>query len=34
LSAITTSGISGTVKFNVGGDTSIGVNLIIVGIPN
>ena len=34
LSAITTSGVAGTVKFNVGGDTSIGVNLIIVGIPN
>lgn len=34
LTSITTSGIAGTVKFNIGGDTSVGVNLIIVGIPN
>lgn len=34
LTSITTSGITGAVKFNIGGDTSIGVNLIIIGIPN
>ena len=28
------SKIEGTVKFNVGGDTSVGINLIVVGIPN
>lgn len=34
LLSISTSKIEGTVKFNVGGDTTVGVNLIIVGIPN
>jgi len=34
INSISTSRIEGTVKFNVGGDTSIGLNLIIVGIPN
>jgi hypothetical protein len=34
LLSISTSKIEGTVKFNIGGDTSIGVNLIIIGIPN
>lgn len=34
LLSISTSKIEGTVKFNVGGDTTVGVNLLIVGIPN
>jgi len=34
INSISTSRIEGTVKFNTGGDTSIGINLIIVGIPN
>ena len=34
LSSITTSGIEGSVKFNVGGITNIGINLIAIGIPN
>ena len=34
LSSITTSSIEGSVKFNLGGVTSIGVNLIAIGIPN
>lgn len=34
LKSISTSRVEGTVKFNTGGDTSVGVNLIIVGIPN
>lgn len=32
--SISTSKIEGTVKFNVGGDTTVGINLIVVGIPN
>jgi hypothetical protein len=34
ITSISTSRLDGTVKFNVGGDTTIGINLIIVGIPN
>jgi hypothetical protein len=34
LSSITTSSIEGLVKFNISGVTSIGVNLIAIGIPN
>lgn len=34
LSSITTSSIEGSVKFNISGVTSIGVNLIAIGIPN
>lgn len=34
IKSITTSKIDGTVNFNSTGDVSIGVNLIIVGIPN
>jgi len=32
--SISPSKVEGTVKFNVGGDVAIGLNLIIVGIPN
>lgn len=34
LKTVTTSRIEGVVKFGVGGNVSIGVNLIIIGIPN
>ena len=34
LKSISTSKVEGTVKFNSGGDTSIGINLVIIGIPN
>jgi hypothetical protein len=34
LKSVSTSKVEGTVKFNVGGDTSIGINLVIIGIPN
>lgn len=34
INSISTSRVEGIVKFNTGGDTSIGINLIIVGIPN
>lgn len=34
INSISTSQVEGTVKFNTGGDTSIGINIIIVGIPN
>lgn len=34
IKSISTSSVEGSVKFNIGGDTSIGINLIIVGIPN
>lgn len=34
LKTITTSQIQGVVKFGVGGNASVAVNLIIVGIPN
>jgi len=30
----TTSRVDGVVNFNVAGEVSVGVNLIIVGIPN
>jgi hypothetical protein len=34
LKSVSTSRVEGTVKFNTGGDTSIGINLVIIGIPN
>jgi len=34
IKSITTSRVDGVVNFNVNGDVSVGVNLIIVGIPN
>ena len=34
LKSVSTSKVEGTIKFNSGGDTSIGINLIIIGIPN
>jgi hypothetical protein len=34
LTSITTSRVDGVLKFRSGGDLSVGVNLIIVGIPN
>jgi len=34
IKSISTSRVDGTVKFNTGGDTSIGINLIVIGIPN
>jgi len=34
LKSVSTSKVEGTVKFNAGGDTSIGINLVIIGIPN
>lgn len=34
LKNITTSKVEGIVKFNTSGDASVGVNLIIIGIPN
>jgi hypothetical protein len=34
LKSVSTSKVEGTVKFNSGGDTSIGINLVIIGIPN
>lgn len=34
INSISTSRVEGVVKFNTGGDTSIGINLIIIGIPN
>lgn len=34
IKSITTSRIDGVVNFNVNGDVTVGVNLIIVGIPN
>ena len=34
ISSITTSSIEGSVKFNVGGVTSVGINIIAIGIPN
>jgi hypothetical protein len=34
LVSVSTSKVEGTVKFNIGGDTTIGINLIVVGIPN
>jgi hypothetical protein len=34
LKTVSTTKIEGTVKFNSGGDVSVGVNLIVIGIPN
>lgn len=34
INSISTSRVEGTVKFNIGGDTTVGINLIIIGIPN
>ena len=34
IKTVTTSRIDGVVKFNVGGTASVGVNLIVIGIPN
>ena len=34
LKSVTTSKVDGVVNFNSTGDVSIGVNLIIIGIPN
>jgi hypothetical protein len=34
IKSVTTSKVDGVVNFNSSGDVSIGINLIIVGIPN
>lgn len=34
LKNVTTSRVDGIVKFNASGDLTIGVNLIVIGIPN
>lgn len=34
LTNVTTSSAEGIVKFNSSGDVSIGVNLIVIGVPN
>lgn len=34
LTNVTTSSAEGIVKFNASGDISVGINLIVVGIPN
>jgi hypothetical protein len=34
LKSISTSKVEGLVKFNAAGDTSVGINLVIIGIPN
>jgi hypothetical protein len=34
LTSVTTSRVDGVIRFNSSGDVSIGVNLIILGIPN
>jgi hypothetical protein len=34
INSITTSKVEGSVKFNLGGETTIGINVIAVGIPN
>lgn len=34
LKNVTTSKIEGIVKFNTSGDAKVGINLIIIGIPN
>ena len=34
LKSVSTASVNGIVKFNTNGDLTIGVNLIIVGIPN
>jgi hypothetical protein len=34
LKNVTTSRVDGVVKFNASGDLTVGVNLIVIGIPN
>lgn len=34
LKSVTTSRVDGIVKFNASGDVTVGVNLIVIGIPN
>jgi hypothetical protein len=34
INSVTTSKVEGTVKFNLGGETTMGINVIAVGIPN
>lgn len=34
INSVTTSGLTGVVKFGTGGEVSVGVNLMIIGIPN
>lgn len=34
INSITTSKVEGSVKFNLGGETTVGINIIAVGIPN
>lgn len=34
LTSVTTTKVNGIVRFNAAGDLTVGVNLIIVGIPN
>lgn len=34
LKSVTTSRVDGIVKFNASGDVTVGVNIIIIGIPN
>jgi hypothetical protein len=34
INSITTSKVEGTIKFTLGGETTIGINVIAVGIPN
>jgi hypothetical protein len=34
LKSVSTSKVEGAIKFNAGGDTSVGINLVIIGIPN
>lgn len=34
LTKVTTSSVSGVVRFNSGGNVSVGINLLMIGIPN
>lgn len=34
LTSVTTAGVEGVVTFNTAGNVSVGVNVIIIGIPN
>jgi hypothetical protein len=34
INSITTSKVEGTIKFNVGGEITMGINIIAIGIPN
>lgn len=34
LTSVTKSGLTGIIKFNTAGDVTVGINLIIIGIPN